>query len=206
MLRRLPLDPRVYTFRTYIVTSGDGFSAAKAAEFEAALEEKYKDLASVPSESVSTQETHYSIVTVPRARRVHQSYLTAPLSTIQCFWACIKVLRGKHPDQRVHPRGTASQYPDLILTNGPAAAVCVVVAAKLLRLLNAVSAPFTGQVALFPLRTIFIESWARVTSFSLSGKILLPFVDRFLVQWPNLEGRRAWRGMRETEYVGALVE
>ncbi|KAL1968876.1 hypothetical protein VTN77DRAFT_1237 [Rasamsonia byssochlamydoides] len=222
MLRRLPLDPTVYTFRTYVVTSGDSFSAAKAADFEASLREKYKesrrsdgtarDPASGPSESVS-----YSIVTVPRARRVHQSFWTAPLSTIQCFWACIKVLRGIHPDQRVRPQGTASPYPDLILTNGPATAVCVVLAAKLLRLLNAVSAPFTGQDHhrtdssvggrnLFPLRTIFIESWARVTSFSLSGKILLPFVDRFLVQWPNLEGRRAWRGMRETEYVGALVE
>lgn len=215
MLRRLPLDPTVYTFRTYVVTSGDGFSAAKAADLEASLREKYKDVTTAPSESVSTrgfQPDSYSIVTVPRARRVHQSFLTAPFSTIQCFWACVKVLRGTHPDQRVRPQGTASPYPDLILTNGPAAAVCVVLAAKLLRFLNVVSALFSGQgfgerkVALFPLRTIFIESWARVTSFSLSGKILLPFVDRFLVQWPNLEGRRAWRGMRETEYVGALVE
>lgn len=205
MLRRLPLDPTVYTFRTYVVTSGDGFSAAKAADFEASLQEKYKDVNTAQPDS-------YSIVTVPRARRVHQSFLTAPFSTIQCFWACVKVLRGTHPDQRVRPQGTASPYPDLILTNGPATAVCVVLAAKFLRFLNAVSAPFSGpgsgerKAALFPLRTIFIESWARVTSFSLSGKILLLFVDRFLVQWPNLEGRRAWRGMRETEYVGALVE
>ena len=238
MLRRLPLDPTIYTFRTYVVTSGDGFSAAKAADFEASLSEKYKDastrepcsnddIAADPisgplekSPNQGFQPDSYCVVTVPRARRVHQSFLTAPLSTIQCFWACVKVLRGNHSDQQVRPPGTASPYPDLILTNGPAAAVCIVLAAKLLRLLNAVSGPFIGhglrdyrspvgggkEVAIFPLRTIFIESWARVTSFSLSGKILLPFVDRFLVQWPNLEGRRAWKGMRETEYVGAIVE
>lgn len=58
----------------------------------------------------------------------------------------------------------------------------------------------------FQLRTIYVESWARVTTFSLSGKLLLPFADRFLVQWPDLAGKQAWRGMRETEYAGTLVD
>ncbi|KAF5015973.1 hypothetical protein F66182_12501, partial [Fusarium sp. NRRL 66182] len=166
MLRRMPLDPNTYTFRTYIVTSGDSFSASKAVEFEVILHAHYKD-------SKHTEHQDYEIITVPRARRVHQSYLTAPFSTIQCFWACLQVLRGRHSDQRSNKRNATPQYPDIILTNGPATA--------------------SGQThkdnsaAASPLRTVFIESWARVTTLSLSGKILLPFVDRFLVQWPNLE-------------------
>lgn len=36
-------------------------------------------------------------------------------------------------------------------------------------------------------KIIYVESWARVTSLSLSGKILRPLVDKFIVQWD--EGR-----------------
>ncbi|OKL58853.1 hypothetical protein UA08_05643 [Talaromyces atroroseus] len=119
MLRRMPLDPNVYTFRTYIVTSGDGFSASKAAEFEATLQTQYRNRNS----SNDDGSQYYEVITVPRARRVHQSYLTAPWSTIQCFWACLQVLRAKHADQQSRKRGGAtSPYPDLILTNGPATA------------------------------------------------------------------------------------
>ena len=208
MLRRMPLDPYTYTFRTYIVTSGDSFSASKAVEFEVILHAHYKD-------SKHTEHQDYEIITVPRARRVHQSYLTAPFSTIQCFWACLQVLRGRHSDQRSNKRNATPQYPDIILTNGPATAVCVVLGAKVLRFWIALSALLlfkSGQThkdnsaAASPLRTVFIESWARVTTLSLSGKILLPFVDRFLVQWPNLEGKQAWKGMRKAEFVGTIID
>ncbi|KAJ9319474.1 hypothetical protein DTO271D3_243 [Paecilomyces variotii] len=212
-----------HTTEMFSMLRCDSFSARKAVEFEEELKgsghndhadgEKHDDASSLQSDS-------YIIITVPRARRVHQSFLTAPFSTLQCFWACLQVLCGAHPDQRAFKRKAASTYPDLILTNGPATAVCVILAAKLLRLLNytfsrpsrSLQSP-SGQcvgseskeLSPAPLRTIFVESWARVTTLSLSGKILLPFVDRFLVQWPALAGRRAWKGMRETQYVGTLV-
>lgn len=35
-------------------------------------------------------------------------------------------------------------------------------------------------------KTIFIESLCRVSSLSISGFLLLPLVDLFLVQWPGL--------------------
>ena len=223
MLRRMPLDPSMYTYRTYVVSAGDNFSAAKAVEFEGSLERKYepKEQGKNASTSDLGAVDHYTIVTVPRARRVHQSYLTAPFSTLHCFWACLRVLRGLHPDQNPLPRFIRSPYPDIILTNGPATAVCVILAAKTLRLIHSLISLFPfgtagrkaeprltwhGQAPLdFQLRTIFVESWARVTTLSLSGKLLLPFVDRLLVQWPELEGKVAWKGMRKTEYVGALV-
>ncbi|KAI9923667.1 hypothetical protein ASPWEDRAFT_50163 [Aspergillus wentii DTO 134E9] len=212
MLRRMQFDSSVYTYRTYVVSSGDNFSATKAVEFEANFlngGEWGKQKKQIQSQNDSEP---YAIITVPRARRVHQSYLTAPLSTLQSFWACLLVLRGLHPDQKSLPQHIRSLYPDVILTNGPATAVCIILAAKLLRLCHFLignTTPKTGQGSTpldFQLRTIFVESWARVTTLSLSGKILLPFADRFLVQWPALEGKRAWKGMRKTEYVGALVD
>ncbi|KAJ5550622.1 hypothetical protein N7535_001433 [Penicillium sp. DV-2018c] len=201
MLNRMKLDPRIYTYRTYLVSSGDDFSASKAKEFEAQLLQKMQG---------NTKNDRYTIVTVPRARRVHQSYLSAPFSTLQCLWACLCILAGLHPDQQL-PKEYTSPYPDLILTNGPATAVCVVAAAKLIRLslrlnrlISLCLALQTGP-AVPKLRTVYIESWARVNTLSTSGVLLLPLADRFLVQWPAQAGRRAWWGMKRTQYVGWLV-
>ncbi|PLN84191.1 glycosyltransferase family protein [Aspergillus taichungensis] len=210
MLRRMELDPSKYRYRTYVVSSGDNFSAAKAVEFET-------DYLGQGYSTTPKNDTHgsYAIVTVPRARRVHQSYLTAPFSTLQSFWACLLVLRGLHPDQKSRPSYLTSPYPDIVLTNGPATAVCVILAARLLRLYNYLATlcgprrkPTSSSLTRsdLQLRTIFVESWARVTTLSLSGKILLPFADRFLVQWPGLGGKQMWKGMRKTEYVGTLVD
>lgn len=204
MLERMNFDPQIYTYRTYLVSSGDNFSADKAKEFEAQH---------VQNPQGHTHNNNYTIVTVPRARRVHQSYLTAPFSTLQCFWACLNVLRGLHPDQKL-PKEYISLYPDLILTNGPATAVCVVAGAKLIRFflfLAKCTALCLGLRTLSSftsapkLRTIYIESWARVSSLSTSGVLLLPLADRFLVQWPAQAGRRAWWGMKRTKYAGWLV-
>ena len=209
------LDPSVYKYRTYVVSSGDNFSAAKALEFEKGFLGQRRTQDILGGQSAGS----YTIVTVPRARRVHQSYLTAPFSTLQCLYACFLVLCGGHIDQTPLPRNFLSPYPDLILANGPATAVCVILAARVLRLCHCLSGlnPLKSNKSTFKattgkadprdfqLRTVFVESWARVTTLSLSGKLLLPFVDRFLVQWPALGGKAAWKGMRKTEYVGPLV-
>ncbi|KAG5456241.1 MAG: UDP-N-acetylglucosamine transferase subunit ALG14 [Olpidium bornovanus] len=47
---------------------------------------------------------------------------------------------------------------------------------------------------------IYVESLARVRSLSLSGKILYPWADRFIVQWEPLAQR-----YQETEFYGCLV-
>lgn len=46
----------------------------------------------------------------------------------------------------------------------------------------------------------FIESIARVHSLSLSGKLLYPIADRFLVQWEELE-----RKYKRAKYVGFVI-
>ena len=41
--------------------------------------------------------------------------------------------------------------------------------------------------SLLGIKTVYIESLARIHELSLSGRLVYPFVDRFLVQWPELE-------------------
>ena len=49
-------------------------------------------------------------------------------------------------------------------------------------------------------KIIFVESICRVTSFSLSGKILYFFADQLFVQWPELQ-----RKYPCTRYIGRIV-
>lgn len=61
------------------------------------------------------------------------------------------------------------EKPDVIITTGVLAAYPFCVVAKLMRK-----------------KVIYIESFARVTNKSLTGKLVYPFADLFLVQWESL--------------------
>lgn len=197
------LDTSLYTHRSYIVSSGDDFSALKAVEFEETLgagrKESEREFLAVPST--------YDISFVPRARRIHQSLLTTPISSLRCLFACFNILfapsvrqsmtsdtDGAHSQVTTEGKTIRYAYPDLIIANGPATAVLVIAASILLRFCN-----FRGTKD--KMRIIYIESWARVSTLSLSGRILMTggMVNRMLVQWENLAQRG--RG----EYRGALV-
>ena len=223
---RLQLD---WTQRTYVVSSGDDFSASRAQKFEADMRSNLKD-EGLPAEEVGIAGSGYDIVTVHRARRVHQPLLTTPISSLRCLWECIQVLRGTHPGFCPKPgqENQTTTYPDLILTNGPGTGVIVTLASIILLFLGltgpSASLPRSRKVMRYAststpsssttptqetayanptqgqMRTMFIESWARVKTLSLSGRLLKPFVDRFLVQWPQLEEKDG-----KLEFVGGLV-
>jgi beta-1,4-N-acetylglucosaminyltransferase len=193
MLRHL--DTSTYTYRTYIVSSGDSFSAAKAKDFEARL--------SSTSPSPPPEAHSYEILVVPRARKIHQPLLTTPFTSLLCLLSTVLLLSPRR--RRPHAVST----PDLILTNGPATGVLVIISHFILRVLGLAG---EGQG-----RVIYVESWARVGSLSLSGRILeaTGLTDRLLVQWEKglegasgriedivedgkvvgkRKGRREWRG------------
>ena len=76
------------------------------------------------------------------------------------------------------------EKPDTVISTGSEIAIPTFVIAKILGI-----------------RTIFIESWCRVKTKSGTGKIVYPFSDLFLVQWPELielYGKKA-------KYVGAVI-
>jgi beta-1,4-N-acetylglucosaminyltransferase len=222
------LDTRKYTHRTYVVSSGDAFSAQRAVEFEKALEERKEEKLhaqdhaetegevknSTNGETPTTKQgrktvnrpfclgaEHYNIAVVPRARKIHQPLLTTPISALYCLWSCFAPLLAAPPllldSTPTNPyEHAAADLPDLIIANGPATAVIAILASLILRFFNIRSANSRAKC-----RTIYAESFARVKGLSLSGKILSRVVDRFLVQWEELEGSGGGRA----EFWGILV-
>lgn len=180
------LDTRKFTHRTWVVSSGDAFSAGRAAIFEAEMEEEAKKLSKEDLNNVTSNfgPEHYDIATVPRARKIHQPLYTAPFSSLHCLFKCFGVLLGGEQG-----------LPDLIVTNGPATACILVFASLVLKFFDVRGAQSRGKC-----KTIYAESFARVKTLSLSGKLLLKVVDRFLVQWEELEGAGG-----RAEYWGILV-
>ncbi|KAF1986618.1 glycosyltransferase family 1 protein [Aulographum hederae CBS 113979] len=210
------LDPSKYTHRFWVIGEEDWMSRAKAVEFEEGLVEKVmKSQRERKEEEVSASKElgdgeakfwyvgpdSYDIFLVPRARKIHQPLYTTPWTALLCLWACLKFLC--HCKAAPCPKTTSGftgplpvyAFPDVILVNGPATATILVYATLILRFFNFRSAESQGGM-----RTIYIESWARVKTLSLSGKLLLRVVDRFVVQWPDLEGIGG-RG----EYHGVVV-
>ncbi len=49
-------------------------------------------------------------------------------------------------------------------------------------------------------KLIFIESWCRVDSISLSGKIVRFFTDKFIVHWEEQKAKYPW-----TDYYGKIL-
>jgi beta-1,4-N-acetylglucosaminyltransferase len=80
------------------------------------------------------------------------------------------------------------ERPALLICNGPGTCLPVVVGALLCRLL-----------ALRDTRIIFCESFCRVKSLSLTGRLVYPVADRFIVHWPALKERYP-----KAEYLGTI--
>ena len=205
------LNTRKFTHRTYVVSSGDAFSAQRAVEFEKNLEEceelVRRNSALKGEEAEIKVETpaclgpdHYNLATIPRAGEIHQSLFTTPFSCLWTFYSAFTPLLRAPPllpnQAPTTPyEAVAADLPDLIITNGPATAVIVILASLILRYVNWRGANSSGKC-----KTVYVESFARVKTLSLSGKLLLRIVDRFLVQWEELEGTGG-----RAEFCGVLV-
>ncbi|KAF4548039.1 Oligosaccharide biosynthesis protein Alg14-like protein [Elsinoe fawcettii] len=171
------LDWSNFTYRTWVAGAEDNFSILRAKEFEEAT--------ATASSKRSKDDKSYRIVQVPRARRIHQPLITSPISCLQCAWACVQLLL----------RAPAStDFPDIILTNGPATATVLIFTSFLLRFLD-----YRGCHSRGKMRTVYVESWARVKKMSLSGRLLCWVADRLLVQWEQLQGSGG-----RAEYHGVL--
>lgn len=116
------------------------------------------------------------VYTLPRAREVHQSYISSIFTTLYSTYKTSQLL------WRIQPH--------LIVTNGPGTCVPIVYCAFILRCLfsflhlSKFGKDSSSSEIIF--RTIFIESLCRVKTLSLSGKLVYPIVDSFVVHWPSL--------------------
>lgn len=135
--------------------------------------QKVKDLEQ--KKSIHTDSENYRICRIPRSRVVKQTYFTTVFTTLYSILYSIPLI--------------FQTMPDLILCNGPGTCIPICGLAFLLK-----------TMFIFDTRIVFIESFCRTKTFSLTGKILMYFADNFLVQWPILKRR-----LKRSEYIGQLM-
>lgn len=147
--------------------------------------DKYSPVWFVKSHSDSTSENKImaakqlsqiqsSWSTVYRSREVKQSWFSTIITSMYCFIDCFLLV--------------LKQKPQLIICNGPGTCVLICYSAFILRLLG----------IHYPV-IVFVESFCRVESLSLSGRLIYPIADKFIVQWPQLASQYG-----RAEYLGRI--
>lgn len=76
-----------------------------------------------------------------------------------------------------------NEKPDIIISTGAGVAVPFILCGRWLKI-----------------KTVYIESLTRIKGLSLSGRLIYPFTDYFLVQWPEL-----CRKYPKARYEGQVV-
>ncbi|KAJ9138592.1 UDP-N-acetylglucosamine transferase subunit ALG14 [Pleurostoma richardsiae] len=156
--------------RRYLITTGDRHSQNKELELEAIIHDAYV---------MGTGGT-YDTMLVTRARAVHQSFFTSIFTTLMCAFEIIAALT-MIPEKRPKDQyGEAFRYPHVIVTNGPGTGFIVCLVAQVLKIFYL--APENR------LKMVYVESWARIKSLSLTGKLFYwtDIADLFVVQSDSL--------------------
>ncbi|PTB63729.1 glycosyltransferase family 1 protein [Trichoderma citrinoviride] len=157
--------------RRYLISSGDSMSAHHLSDYEARLRALCASRGTLPG-------THDQR-TVTRARRVHQPLWSTPLTALRSILDIFPALLAP-PDNEV---GRALRYPARVFSNGPATGFFVALAVHLLKMLYVVPESCC--------KVIYIESWARISTLSLTGKLLLytGIADVFVTQHQEVATR-----------------
>jgi beta-1,4-N-acetylglucosaminyltransferase len=119
------------------------------------------------------EKHNFEVATIYRSREVHQSYISSVFTTVRSILSSFPIVY--------------KAKPDLILCNGPGTCVPICIVAFLYKLLWINSS----------CKIAFVESFCRVKSLSLSGKIIRWIADLFVVQWPDIKANSA-------QYFGRL--
>ncbi|VEU33610.1 unnamed protein product [Pseudo-nitzschia multistriata] len=122
-----------------------------------------QDKENLEENSSSSSHNGQRVYRIPRSREVGQSYWSSILTTLYSFVFAFWLV------------GFQVQ-PDLILANGPGTCLPIAFSAFFFRIVG--WKPRT--------RIIFVESFCRVKSLSLTGKLIYPIADLFAVCWQQL--------------------
>jgi len=122
-----------------------------------------------------------------------RTWVSFPTSDAQYLLAGERAIWAFHPTNRhlgnlMRNVGLArwilrEERPDLVISTGAGVAV-----------------PFLVLARMRGIRTVYVESLARIEQLSLTGRLVYPFVNRFWVQWEELAAK-----YRKAEYHGTVV-
>lgn len=195
--------PNPRSHRRYIITSGDSHSVNAVERLEGLIGKAFP----CDKNGVS-QGGSWDIVHVVRARRVHQPLYTAWYSALQSAVSIVQSLV-EPPSQSLtktktkttsHAAGQpALTYPNLIVTNGPGTGFIVCLVAFLLKMMYIIP---TDRCSI-----LFIETWAHVSTLSLTGKLFhySRIADLFVVQHAPLAAKTGQRFIGDVTKYGNLL-
>ncbi|CAO3572943.1 unnamed protein product [Mortierella alpina] len=197
------LDTMKYPLRHYVVGWDDDSSAQKAHRLESARGQKditaeYKTYVDKKGPAgANGQLRGYTVDRIPRSRHVHQSLISTPITLAKSLRFALPLIKTLTCLDRPTCSGTTDRHPEkkrrsILLMNGPG--TCFALA------LAVIGARIVGVPDEVTPDLVFVESFARVTTLSLAGRLLYPLCDVFLVQWPGLQGRYP-----RAQYIGILV-
>lgn len=138
--------------RRYLLSTGDRISRHDLESYE-----KQLDRMCLAADKLSGT---FDVRVVTRARSVHQSHWKIPFTILLSFIDIITTLYSP-PRNEV---GQKLRYPSQIFSNGPATGFLVGLAVHLLKIFFLVPQD--------SMNFIYIESWARISTLSLTGKLL----------------------------------
>ena len=178
------LDPKSYAPVVYVVANSDttsvmrlkryideaentstrtGWEGRYPIENETSRQNKGRVNAHINAKSTNNPKLA-SVYRLPRPREVHQSYISSILPTLRSIYHTLHLLQ--------------REQPNLILANGPGMCVPFMYLVFLSRVFG---------LTIGKCKIIFVESLCRVETLSLSGKLVYPIVDQFVVHWASLK-------------------
>ncbi|KAI1302439.1 UDP-N-acetylglucosamine transferase subunit [Mortierella claussenii] len=212
------LDVTKYSPRHYVVGWDDSASVEKVHRLEAARGQN--DITSILFQAGTRSSKTgmkaddsrgldgYTVHQIPRSRHVHQSIFTTPFTLVKSLLVAVPLVQrltclSKHDIQPtissvtlgVSSLSSAAGGPrraSVLLMNGPGTCFALALAVIGARVLGVPDEQTPDLV--------FVESFARVRTLSLAGKLLYPLCDVFLVQWPGLVTQYP-----RANYIGLLV-
>eukprot|EP00392_Amoebophrya_sp_AT5.2_P014484 g14633.t1 len=126
--------------------------------------------------TTTTTGTPARLFLIKRSRRVGEGWVSSFVNTCSSCVQCIALW---------YRELSLLQDADLLLINGPGVCVPVVI-----------SALFWEAFGYGDLRIVFVESFCRTRRISMTGKMLQPVCDRFVVQWAGLADKKDGGGAR----------
>ncbi|KAL2160182.1 hypothetical protein VTH06DRAFT_1838 [Thermothelomyces fergusii] len=167
--------PQANAHRRYLVATGDQDSLDRLVRLECLI----RRCLPAGDPRAGTVDA----VRVPRARRVHQPLWTAPLSCLATAVHAVRALTREPGCRPASRHGAGFKYPHVVVTNGPATGFVVCLVAHLLKMFYLVP---EGR-----LKMVYVESWARSRSLSLTGRLFRwsAVADVFCVQHEGLARR-----------------
>ena len=89
---------------------------------------------------------------------------------VSCYYPTNRSIRGLLANTRIAWKVLRKERPDLIISSGAAVAV-----------------PFFYLAKILGVKTVYIEIFDRIHRPTLTGRLVYPVADRFIVQWEDMK-------------------